>query len=892
MSKILLSALRGGQVQWQVKIGSFVYVDDLISVSGINKTIDFSGSFLGSSVTIELLQDRSGIAVNDDVLVSLVDLVTDDKVDIWKGTVEQITTSEKISVTAHGSLSKIDENVSINSPQGKTPIQILKQIVDAAVPSMDAAVPTQLFDLFDRSAVRLAPKMSTLGGLNGFVTAESTTIEGHFRYSGSSVINPVPAYTHTTAIGKDDVWELNYAFSDPSLSIFQRPKNPLSWHHNNLHLVTTCKMGTDGAFSGNSYWPLGEGYYQSTYFSVGGLSAANTPIGPFTTTGNLDNLQEVSVHYVRTNAFGNSVNRRTKVECATANETYTSWSDAAQDDWGFHYNRTPDATEKNEYSYEEQMAVNDGSCFKFTDANGTTDEHVGREQPTYWGMFDIKYHIQDWHTVFDYVQTPSEFPVQYITQQNIQLKTVQSEPLTWSNASEACLLGSYGVYESATGASYASTCPEEGAVFPVILNKDFIESWNFQQFNYLPKNLNIQIRDPWGNDFEVKTSFSDEDAADEQNITLMQGQLFRDTRPVKLGTNTYSYALGSNSWKGNPGINATTLTGIAANGTNGLTISHIEDITHTKGCSLLLQDGTVKSLSENYTSAPTKLTSYEMRDEDNIGREHFIKDGSLTIGGGKLPQQEAPYIDFYPAMSLKKAVQRCFRDSRRPSYTCRASMVFATLNPGDVVVLDYTEFSTDKYLALVLSVQLSSDSTGVTLTVCPMIPLTEVNAQYWNIQAINKILSNEDVVDYRAPYPGLIPDEPEPIQPIITGTEITWDSTSIYRGCTELMAGGNTISIDPSTIDQTKSLVVKMNGQVYQSSEYVSETVPNILSPANGFENSTQTGYTARANNIWVNGVFIVQSSNTKCYVYIDDALAANIPSDLQIFYNAEVTYD
>lgn len=128
--------------------------------------------------------------------------------------------------------------------------------------------------------------------------------------------------------------------------------------------------------------------------------------------------------------------------------------------------------------------------------------------------------------------------------------------------------------------------------------------------------------------------------------------------------------------------------------------------------------------------------------------------------------------------------------------------------------------------------------------------------------------------------------------PIITGTEIAWDSTSIYRGCTELMSGGNAVSIDPTLIDQTKSLVVKVNGQIYQSNQYVSETVPNILSPANGFANSTQTGYTARANNIWTGGVFIVQSSNTKCYVYIDDALAANIPSDLQIFYNAEVTYD
>lgn len=754
MNEVLLNALRGGKVQWQVQIGLEDYTDYLISVKGIEKRAHLDGSFTSATVTIELYGEAN-INVGQGVLVQIHDFSLENPIDIWSGevkTIKNMSTATK-QVVCNGALSDLDQSIEVDYPRSSQPRWLYNYLLQSALPRGWSSTGSLAYnDDYHRSACRLSAKYSTLARLSGVAYYDPIYFKADYYNSGSYLQRYSATLTNNIDMWDFQDWQTVLDIDNARSSA---PTSPLVWHRNinNVAFLSTYIRPQQNIAATLSYWPLGQDLYMRTSLSINGLD-----IYPAIEQNPSPSSQEAP------------------------QESVASWRGTSEDAL-YDIVWTPPASTRIKDTQKFELSL------------GTTDQPEGQiiygdiSKCQFKGTIVYK-HTNNTAQLSALYRSYNAQP-QYRLEQNLTLATINAEPFKYEQMRQVALLGSLGIVEAGEslngdgtlkkGYRYADLAPEKGQIYPIPICKSTCADVTFIQENPLPPSATVNFRDPLGRDYSYEVPLENGSEAEPITIDIMQGQLMGGTKNYGGYAGSPEYSMWSNSWDENPGALIDRWTGVSMSGV-APSFSYFSSV----DLKIQNEDGTEAYLEHNLETgaiAYGQTSDYCVTERSGQKRYTFCLFGRIktkTQGGADfvLPNKNTPWLDIFPLTQYLGANHRVFPDGR-DTWSVRVPLAFANIEPGQVVVIDLPEIKSEPYLALIVSMLCESDDPSVTLQIIPMFPTSGASASDWpNLAEVLNIATSSNAKIVGIPYlPPVLPDPPNPTETVIDCTTWTYTGT-------------------------------------------------------------------------------------------------------------------
>lgn len=792
MSSANLALLRGGQVHWRIAVqvanagNSFWVNDEIVSITGISKTVTFDGSLQGCQ-PIVVLQRTPEI---DEITVGSSFFFYLGTVGIWEGYVSEIVQSEtETTFTCNAALSRFNKDFTFYYPRGSSVRWLIDWIFrsNGLMPGLRTEV-TAFTDSYYRGCGRISTKFCTLGGLTGVASYGTVKYLGWWSAPGigwaditdseGNVIGKRPPEDSTTLLGKSynlsktgtshpEFWDLSWAVADAEGQRGCVCSNPLCFHNvNTRFMLRNVWKYNDLAQQPMTKWPVGEMRNRSTMLYVLSSSTYYPLMPRVEAEGDKKKERFRKITY---NKWG-GIDKEEDIDLDNINVVPLSaglWSEQAQSTLGVSWSIPSGTLRKDSYAMTGQ------GLFQ----KGTVGDPTGNYtlRPYYSFIGDITFNSGDMSADLANSSFLGESLYAIETQQDIQPVTIMAEEFSYEKHGKEILeLGSVGMYEAygnnELDTKWVDTCPESGTVFEIPLTDDFIMDWQFETYNWLPRAVKLNVRDMMGKDYSIQTDFESSagNTTDVKEYNLIQSQLWhkafaRNVRGVQ-GNGETSYGLSSTDWEQNPGFIYDRWTGCSSPTSTTLSATFLNNDAFQYGEYLVCQDGTQKKVRANLgVWSFNSSTNYQQVERDGSTRRWFYDGQSspaeVIIDGAHsgydadhlnyLPAQDAPYVDIFTLKSLQLAVHRAFADYRRPTYRVTASLAFASVNPGDIILLKTHAFNdNEKWLALVMSISLNSNDNNVSLLIAPLRTVASISLHRENwpglsdVEWIDDTLSN------------------------------------------------------------------------------------------------------------------------------------------------------
>ena len=735
---ILLNALRGGKIEWQVGVNSqYIYKDNVLSITGISKKIQLDGGYTSATVTISLYGVDDEILIGQPVSVFFRDFSQEESINIWDGNISAINKNSQniLELTCVGRLSLLDKDKTLYIPTSETPRTFYQKMLINALPFSYVSVPNYN-DNYHRNATRVSTKYTTLANLSGVATYDAPTINtATALYAGS--YQSLWSLTLNDDYCFFDLQDWN-VFLNKDHPVKNSPTNPLVWHRRGTCFrFSSYFFGRAGSSTVFSYWPCGEDHDINLYIDIkGDYSAYNDSLG-FQYTNNNGDLSALNYISLRPSDSSREY----------PNATYTTWKDTAstilQQSW----------TPQNSTILDSRALKYDLSSWNSSGNNIYLGYSAGHQ---FSGT--IMYNHLDASTeIKQRISNYSTRASRHNLVQKIYPVTINSNLATWENATQAAFLGSVAIFECGEnyGFKVVDTCPEKGTIYEIPICKSTCNNVEFMENHPLPTTIKANFVNPYGKEYNYNISLNDNlDLKEEKEINIMQGLL---AGVCAFAINGPYYNLAGDDWFKNPGFCIDRWTGVSMS--NNYT-TNFDIFSEGYSVELKLQgsDGTIIRLPKNFyddqsSMNPTGSTMYEVRTKDNQVIRNFADHAFINpiYDNGSyryLPPTSDPWLDIFPVTQLKNANNRVFINNLRPSWRVQVPLAFVNCEPGAVVIIDLIEIAKEPYLALVIGNECSSESDLVTLEIMPMFPASGASSNDWlNINEILNIATAQNAGD-------------------------------------------------------------------------------------------------------------------------------------------------
>ena len=737
---VLLNALRGGPVEWQVRINGEYYTDNLVSVTGISRKAQLDGSFTSATVTVTLYGQEGDIQAGQSVTVYFNDKSQSSSVALWSGTVSAVnkTSRNTREISCIGTLSKLDKDATAYYARGCSPRDLFKKGLSAALSTGSSISVPSYNDGYHRGDVRVSTKYSTLAKLSG-IASYSSPIVSEANWTSSTYVNEWSLTLSNTYHFFD---MQNWAtFLEDDRPLANTPDDKLAWHRTGTGLKCSLySFGQIGSSTVKSYWPVGQDAIYNFY-----LTCDN---GQSMYTDSLGLQYEDSEGNLRGRDYIHMAPSEESKDYP--NSTYTSWREGANA--RLHTLWAP----TNSTMLDSRTFKHDLSSWNSSASNVYYGVHANHQ---FHGEL-IYNHVDISTDLTSKITSASSLGNRYLVVQTIYPETIAPDPVTWSIAEEAAWLGSIALVEcgNSYGAKVVDVCPEKGTIYEIPICASTCSSVSFVQNCPLPTTVKANFRTPWATEYTYNVPCSDVSVSSDKEIHIVNGLVGGTNGGGDINGAYYNLA-GHKAIA--PGFCIDRWTGVTCYNSSNASFNIISE---GYGIALKIQgsSGEQVRLTQNFynaqsSMAPAGTSTYEVRERGGTTYRAFADHAYIApvYSNGQmryLPASKDPWLDIFPINSLRDANNRVFVDHLRPKWKVEVPLAFVTCEPGQVVVLDLKEITDEPYLAMVTSNECSSDKATVTLELMPMFIAVGASQSDWpNISEVLNIATSLSAPN-NAPY--------------------------------------------------------------------------------------------------------------------------------------------
>ena len=765
----------GGRFSWQC-VGKADYSNQLASITGLQRSLDFSGGIAAPKVTIVIAGGglTGGDTIGDALTIGLAESGTGQSVTFGHYIIRNIeTVGNSATITAEGSSSAAiigDYNhfkVPASEPRALAVEWLQAADQSASLSGLTAPAYTETSTALGfnnwRHLSRVAAPAATLAGLAGFANATSITgCRWGDEQSSTTWTQPITYSSEPLALTIDAQWDACPGYDGQR---YFTGRYPLYWHQAGQywHITWTGRVKWPSVSSDRSQWPLGVTEYLALEIKTqgGALYNVTTRLSPSDYL-NPDNTEDIEVtfksrkeakEFYRANAayippggpkgwgwsgYGNTESdiKRwggSKTVKITGVATYagqrTGWyldSRAAIAPTAPSKNSIP-ATDVIEFG-QRTMYTASGSLFynlQYQLAN-ITPQYLPQRFDSLWRQAGVTSYA-NLHPGYEIYQ--DAYPI-----------TIAQEYTTRAHAEQACALGSMGLYDSDTTISAVDTCPESGQVFGLALTVNTVAEVSPGSSYPLPCSWQLKFKGPHNDDHTY--NYTDQRGSGEPaTLEICQASLMASARPIVSGASA-TYSLDSITWAGNVGGLIDRWTG--SNYTPGGVVTFSSWTTGPgadAGAYLLGPDGQVYERYFATLTSYSGASNYAVRGQDGTEHKLFCQGGYMEMSTWpEAGTYSEPLLDIYPLSSFLKAHARVFADNyNRDSYRVKGTIAFASCAPGDVLAVNLPQINGGaKTLAFVVSTSVSTDQPPE-LEIVPMHTIAASDYSVWsNLEAVLK----------------------------------------------------------------------------------------------------------------------------------------------------------
>lgn len=774
MNQPIYSAQGGGKLNWRVVSPSTDYSNQLASIDGLEKKVDFNGGIFASTVTIQLA--GGGLLNNDNVGTILTISLVDDagnELAGWGGFVIQSveTIYKTVKITAQSKLfTQTPDDYNFYEVMARDPRRAARNWLMNASNTTDNTQYATYTDAHYRSESRVVPAAATLAGINGLLDAyggtDSCLTEIQVGTAADSGSWTATRYTGYYPVCWDWQCDLCPGYAKRNIAL---PTNPLYFHqYNNYWYLQGIFRHTSPALTSDKcQFPLGvveyvwldPGYWGGVNGAVRWLYPSNRTISP-AETGDIT-LEFKTRRQARQYHLYNGMR---KVDPQNDDLIVQFGGEAVMEREG------KTVTYKNIQKYKGLIPgfYNDARAILAPTASVPANSEVG--EYVSWNNItistqnpvdnvipgdcegimgvELQFAPQMMNALWQQagISGLSSLTPGYRLTQQVYPITVAQNYTQKTHFKQACILGTVGFFQNTeTKYMQIDVCPEHdgaepGTVFELPLTSSTVVSLENGQDNLLAATYSIKITDPYSQNFEYSYTDSALPGANTESFDVMQGQIYGGAS-ASLATNYTTINAASYTWKGNPAMLVDRWHGSQTTATHLAGLSSVA--TAADGAYLLGSDGQLRPFKGgsgfgDYADVSV-LGGYAVRDMNGIQHRLFAE-ASLRLDTGINWQKGKtdPYIDVFPLISYINAYKRVYSDNiRRHSWQLQTTMAFASAEPGDVVVVKLQLlYNNSPVLAMIMGVNVTSLGRCI-LEIVPMHIITSSDyTQYTNLRAI------------------------------------------------------------------------------------------------------------------------------------------------------------
>lgn len=767
----IYAAQGGGRLYWKVTSAAGDYSNQLASITGLTKRVDYNGGLYWQEATIQIAGGGlfTGDGVGTVLNISLVDAggtVLTGWGDYTITAFETIGASVKITAQPRA---KFDIAEDFNWYEFKPwqPRRYAQYWLDAAMQGRDIvkSIPFHA-GATPRSEAKVVAPASTLKGLSGLRGPAgqdtcATTLQLGDEHGESSWTGTTRSTTLPPAFDA----EVDLAPAPGALL----GSTPLFWHYIGGYFTATAiaRMTNTGSTSSDKcQFPLGIVQYLKIGLIWHGSSTISLSRNKPETAP--DDVQDVTLTFptraeakqylaeaaaVRPSAtplspFGKSTRQGLTADGAflrrnigKGGKTVTivgyavykgiaaRWYDQAR------AAIAPTATKPNNAAPGEEIEL-EGVVYSTTAAVIF---------PTPAGLFAANVHFlpqeadADWRAMG--LTSLSALRPAYKWQQDLYPVTIAQDYTTKEHFAESCMLGHIGFFNGAAGIKGAELCSEQGTVFGLALDIHTAVTVENGPGYAIPREIWINFRDQYAVNRSYKYSdpgsWLTDGQADAMTLNLCQGVIQPETVTTSNGKPAIN--LNGNNWSNQPGLQAVRL-----HGSDWSTASGINVLASSSPLGGLQgPDGHYYPMATPSYSSLSTINSYGVRTKDGTQWRPFVGNMYLYLdnSGGNaynLSAESGPLVDAFNVNQWAEANARIYSENKNhKAFIVQTTMAFASAEPGDVVAVQLPQiFDGSKMLATVLAVEVDSSGT-CKLEIVPMHTITAADySAYSNLAGV------------------------------------------------------------------------------------------------------------------------------------------------------------
>lgn len=751
----IYAAQGGGRLYWRVTSSSGDYSDQLASISGLCKRVNYNGGLFFGAVTIQIA--GGGMLGSDTVgsvltisLVNASGTVLTSWGDYAITAIDAVQKSAKITAEPIKK-QQIPEDYNRYEHRPWQPRRVAQYWLEAAMAAQGGGSVTiplhaQVTTNHPRSAGPLMTHNSTLSGLCGLIGPASSpgravtrmqlgTHEDASTWTGTTIQSSAPP-----------MYDMEMEFA-PQKGLLVG-KTPLYWHYigsggNTGYLkIKGIFRDTNTGQTANSKCQLPLGVIQYVSLSARWYTTTNTTLYANKNQTVPAEVKEITLEFqsraeakqyladaskyrpsatpmspfgkstrMGTTADGGRLRRNLRhggktvsiLNYAQYNGIFAPWYYQARTAIG------SGASLPSSVTCAPDMVFGEGVVYSNT---------VAIVYPTPGGIMAANVHIIPQRLDLGWIDLGisaySDFKPGYMIEQELYPVTIAQDYTTRENFCEACMLGSIGFYQTGSGLVGADLCREKGAIYAMPITTSTAVAINAAESYPMPREVWINFRDPYGVNrsyqYADPQAWLSDGEGEALSVEMCQGVV--QPEGVTISGSSCYLTLSANNWAYQPGMRGDALHGAdwstSYQGLSALASNAEPEFAHLQGKERYY---TLTAPNYNYS----REANYGIRTPSGAVFKCFLStSGRMNLNPSQaedFSKETEPVVDAYPIAVWAEANHRVYSaNHNRKSWTVQTTMAFASAEPGDVVAVQLPQlYDGQKLLATVLAVEVDSN---------------------------------------------------------------------------------------------------------------------------------------------------------------------------------------